>query len=379
MNIALVADWLPTFAGAEHVIAEFHNIWPTAPIYTTIANHGHLQVLDNADIRTSALQVPYKILGTHRVLLPWMPKAIENTDLRTYDVVLSSSHAIGKGCMPPSHAVHICYCHTPMRYAWEMEDAYLEQAKVPKVLQSTLRKSLAKIRRWDLTSAKRVDTFIANSTTIQERIRRVYNRDSVVIHPPVDAKFFTDTSPKTGEAYFLAIGRLVSYKRFDLLVQAANALQFPLKIAGTGPELQRLQQQAGPTVEFLGFVPDENMPALYKNATALLFPQLEDAGVVPLEAQASGLPVLAYGQGGIRDTVQNGTTGIFFAEQTVASIAGAMKQFAETTFSQDVIQKHAKQFSAQEFRQKVTNLVHQSRLQFRQPVPPEHLPEIQGL
>lgn len=358
VKIALVVDWLPTFGGAEHVIAEFHALWPKAPIYTTIANHGHLQTLDNADIRTSKLQWIYRLLKNHRVLLPLMTKEIEHMDLRGYDIILSSSHAIGKGIIPPSTAKHICYCHTPMRYAWEMEAEYLADSRIPKMFHRRLQKILANIRRWDLTTAKRVDVFIANSSTTQERIQRIYNRDSVVIPPPVSDAFFGHELTQASRDYYLAVGRLVPYKRFDLLIQVANELQIPLKIAGTGPEMNRLQKLAGKTVELMGYVPEDALPSLYGNAKALLFPQLEDAGIVPLEAQACGTPVIAFGQGGIRDTVVDGTTGVFFAEQTVAAITAAIHVLDNHPLDAEQIRKHASLFNEASFKQKLQSVLH---------------------
>ncbi|MDD5074804.1 MAG: glycosyltransferase, partial [Candidatus Peribacteraceae bacterium] len=305
MNVALIADWLPTYGGAEHVIAELKMLWPQAPIFTTVARHGRLGPLDRTDIRTSGLQKLYRILRRHELLLPWMPRAVERMDLRGFDVIVSSSHAVAKGVIPPSTAVHICYCHTPMRYAWEMEDEYLRDFRVPKILRRTAKQFLKSIRRWDLTTSKRVDVFIANSSTTQERITRTYGRESTVIRPPVGDSFFSHPLlSHEQKKYFLAIGRLVPYKRFDLLIETANRLALPLKIAGTGHDESRLRKLAGPTVEVLGYVPDDRLPSLYARAKAVLFPQVEDAGVVPLEAQACGTPVIALGIGGVRDTVQ---------------------------------------------------------------------------
>ena len=362
MKVALVADWLPTFAGAEHVIASLCSQWPSAPLYTTVVNRGGIGPLDKADIRTGALQLPYRLLKNHKVLLPWMPRDIENIDLRKYDVIISSSHAIGKGIIPPSHAVHVCYCHTPMRYAWEMEEKYLDDFGVPKFLWKRAKKMLAKIRRWDLTTAKRVDVFIANSRTTQERIQRIYNRESIVIPPPVSNRFFCRDAPtgrlyKKTAQYYLAIGRMVPYKRFDLLIQTANEKKIPLKIAGKGQEESKLRQLAGDTVEFVGFVPDEELPNLYANAKALLFPQLEDAGVVPLEAQACGTPVIAYGKGGALDTVVEGVSGLFFTEQTVASLADAIERFEKNQFDPLRIRTHAEQFSEEKFQERILNVV----------------------
>ncbi len=358
LRLAITADWLTTFAGAEHAIVELHRIWPEAPIFTTVAKPEKLGPLAAADIRTSRLQRMYRLLGKHQLLLPWLPRAIEEFDLQGYDVVLSSSHAVGKGVIPPSTAVHVCYCHTPMRYAWEMEQEYLRDFHVPQWLRPRVRRLLQRLRVWDLTTANRVDVFIANSTETQTRIRNCYGRESVIIPPPVDPRFFTDELvPANERKGFLAFGRLVPYKRFDLLIETANRWQLPLTIAGTGQEEQRLRAMAGPTVTFLGFVPDTDLPALYGRAKAVLFPALEDAGIVPLEAQACGTPVLAYGRGGALDTIIDGKTGLLFSAQTPESICEAVRVFETQSFDATTIRQHAEQFSAPHFQSRIRAVV----------------------
>lgn len=361
MKLAIIADWLPTFGGAEHVIAELHALWPDAPIFTTVARHGHLGPLDQADIRVSKLQTWYRLLKRHEALLPWMPRAIEAMDLRGFDVVVSSSHAVAKGIIPPSSAVHLCYCHTPMRYAWEMEEEYLRDFRIPQILRRTVKRTLKRLRRWDMTTAKRVDRFLANSKTTQERITRVYGRESTVIPPPVQERFLEHPLPAAQDRKgFLAIGRLVPYKRFDLLIEAANALKFPLTIAGTGRDFSRLKALAGPTVRMLGFVPDADLPELYGRARALLLPQIEDAGVVPIEAQACGTPVIALKRGGVLDTVQEDRTGIFFEEQTVSALKEALERFERTPFDPGTIREHARQFSSTRFREQILAAVQEA-------------------
>ncbi len=358
MNLAIIADWLPVYAGAEHVIAQMHGLWPDAPIFTTVANMSGIGPLNDAEIHTTPLQKWYRLTGNHQWMLPWMPRAIESIDLRGYDVVLSSSHAIGKGIVPPSTARHICYCHTPMRYAWEMEDEYLDDFKVPNCLRRTIKQKLKQIRKWDLTSAARVDQFIANSTTVQERIKRTYNREAIVIHPPVSERFFqspiTDLSSRD---YYLTVGRQVPYKRTDLLIEAANKMSIPLKVAGSGKDFDRLKAMAGPTVEMLGFVPDEKLPELYSNAKAFLFAPFEDAGVVPLEAQACGTPVVAFGKGGVLDTVVDSETGVYFSEQSKESVIDAIQRFEGMNFDVSKIREHAKRFSAKRFQEKMIEVI----------------------
>lgn len=358
MKLSIVADWLPTYGGAERVISALHELWPTAAIHTTVAAPEKLpRALASADIRTSkSLQRMFRLLGKHQVLLPWMPQAMEKIDCTGSDVVFSSSHAIGKGVIPPSTAVHVCYCHTPMRYAWEMEDEYLKDFGVRWPLKKFVKKQLKRLRRWDLSTAKRVDHFIANSTETQKRIQRIYGRDAIVIPPPVGANFFTDTKTKPGE-YFLAMGRLVPYKRFDLLIELANRLKLPLKIGGTGGEMAKLKAMAGDTVEFLGFVPDEALPSLYSGAKALLFPQMEDAGIVPMEAQACGTPVIAYGAGGVLDVVKDGQTGVFAKEQTVDAFQEAVQKFQSLSFDRAAIRAHATQFHEDAFKRRIAETV----------------------
>lgn len=368
MKLAITADWLPTLGGAEQVIAALHNLWPQAPIFTTVAAHSGLGSLQSADIRVDRkLQRLYKIFGTHRSLISWMPQAMERINLDAYDVVISSSHAIGKGVIPSSRAVHICYCHTPMRYAWEMEDQYLSDFKVPTKLKPFVKNLLRRLRRWDLTTAQRVDVFIANSRTTQERIRRIYGRDAIVIHPPVQDQFFSDElndlSAET-KPYYLALGRLVPYKNFDLLIDMANTRHLPLKIAGSGPLLNALKKRAGPTVEMLGHVPDAELPSLYANARAFLFPPLEDAGVVPLEAQASGTPVIAYGAGGALDTVIDGRTGLFFPKQTIVAVSTAIDRFEKMSFDRQAIRTHARQFAESRFKERMTAVVSEATSKF---------------
>jgi glycosyltransferase involved in cell wall biosynthesis len=357
MNLALVADWLTVYGGAEHAIEQFLQMWPKAPLFTTVAKRGNLGPIDRADIRTTRLQNIYRWIPKHQVLLARMPQAVEEIDLKGCDVIVSSSHAVAKGIVPPSNAVHICYCHTPMRYAWEMEDQYLEDFRIPRFARKHIKRKLKQLRRWDLSTAKRVDQFIANSTETQERIQRIYGRESIVIPPPVSERFFETPLPTERGNYYLAAGRLVPYKRFDLLIELANARKLPLKIAGTGQEESCLKQIAGPTVEFLGFVPDDQLPSLYANAKALLFPQYEDAGIVPLEAQACGTPVIAYGKGGALDTIVDGKTGIFFAEQSQGALSEAIDQLEQHRFDPENIRAHAKEFSATRFRERIAEAV----------------------
>lgn len=350
MKLAIVADWLPTYGGAEHVLEAMRSMWPQAPLFTSVVAKNRIGPLAKADIRPSPVaQMLYNMTGRHQWLLPFLPQVMESIDVDAYDVVLSSSHAVGKGVVPRATSVHVCYCHTPMRYAWEMERQYLQDFHIRWPLRTFVRRQLSRLRRWDMSTAKRVDHFIANSTETQRRIQRIYGRESVVIPPPVEARFFAQ-SPLSREPYFLAIGRLVPYKRFDLLVELANTLKIPLKIGGTGSDLSRLQKMAGPTVEFLGFVPDADVPSLYARASALFFPQIEDAGIVPMEALACGTPVIALAKGGVVDVIEDGVTGVLAPEQTVDAFAKAVKSFQGMQWNHAEIRRHAEQFHEDAFR-----------------------------
>ena len=241
-----------------------------------------------------------------------------------------------------------------MRYAWEMESKYLRDFRIPRWLMNTARRHLRRLRRWDLSTAKRVDAFIANSSETARRIERVYGRKSVVIPPPVHDRFFLEPLITSADrTSFLAVGRLVPYKRFDLLIETANARQLPLTIVGKGHEEKRLRAMAGPMVTFRGHVKDEELPALYGRAKVVLFPTHEDAGIVPLEAQACGTPVIAYGKGGVRDTVIDGNTGIFFDDQTPDALKSALEKFSSMQFDPEIIRDHARRFSSDKFRQKI--------------------------
>ena len=387
VRLAITTDWLVASGGAERVIAEMHTLFPEAPIFTTVLGEDCPPDLRPL-VQSAPLQNLYKRLRSHRLLLAWMPRAVESWDLRGFDLILSSSHAVSKGCIPPSSARHICYCHTPMRYVWEMEEQYLDDFGLVGPVRSFVKWQFQKMRQWDLTTSHRVDLFIANSRTTQERIARVYNRESIVLHPPVEDRFFQIPLKEKGQRtrdyglgtknlgvrqlssipiplslvpspYFLALGRLVPYKRFDLLIETANALSLPLRIAGVGPDLARLKRRAGHTVEFLGYVPERNLPELYRDAEALLFPVEEDAGIAPLEAQACGTPVIAFRKGGVLDTVREGETGTFFELQSVEALSGALERFQKMSFDPEVVRGHARQFGSDKFRGKLREIVSQ--------------------
>jgi glycosyltransferase involved in cell wall biosynthesis len=354
MRVALVHDWLVTLGGADRVLLALHALFPQAPVYTTVFDPSRLPGAFAAlDVRPSWLQRLPRRDGWHRWLVPLMPLAVRAFDLRGYDLVISSSHACAKGVAVPPGATHICYCYTPMRYAWDQRDAYL--AAFPRPLRPAARATLRWLRRWDAATAASVHHFVAISHFVAERIRRYYGRPAAVIFPPVDTDFFTPGGD--AEDFLLAAGRLVPYKRLDLAVEAATRLRRRLIVVGDGPERARLQALAGPTVEFVGEVPDEVLRDYYRRCRALVFPGVEDFGLVPVEAQACGRPVIAYAAGGALETVREGATGLFFRAQTPEAVIEAVRAAERTAFDAQAIRRHAERFSTQAFTTQLTAFI----------------------
>lgn len=353
MKVAIVHDWLTNMGGAEQVVINFKKVYKEAPIYTTLYNPNNLdKELQNIDVRTSFLQKK-KMVVNHKKYFPLMPLAFENFNLNEYDVILSSSSSCAKGVITKPGSIHVCYCHTPMRYAWELRDDYTKgMGKLKRRLVKIL---LHYMRIWDLASASRVDYFIANSTEVQKRIKKHYKRDSVVINPPVRCDLF-NISETDGDYYFV-ISRLVGYKRFDLAVQACSELGKKLIVIGEGPEKERLEKLASENVTFLGRQPDEVVKKYMAECKALLFPGEEDFGIVPVEAQACGRPVIAYGKGGVIDTVIDGKTGVYFTEQTVESLKEAIIKFEKMKFNKNEIRKHALEFDEKVFQNKIKEYI----------------------
>lgn len=363
-KIAIVTDWMTNYGGAESVISAFHDLYPEAPIYTTMYKPSAMRELGNLKkIHSSWLdKIPF---AKHQWLLSLMPLVVERMNLDTFDVVLSSCHSVSKGVITKPSTLHISYCHTPMRYAWESWDFETRLKHFPKFLHPLARRQIKKMKTWDECAAQRVDQYIANSTYIEGKIKQHYKRKADVIYPPVHAHKFTPVEDPT-EDFYLAAGRLIPYKKFDLLVETFNQLQLPLKIAGKGPDLAKLQKMAGPTVGVMGYVSDEGLTRLYANCKGFLFPQQEDAGIVPVEAMAAGRPVIAYSVGGSKDTMIEGKTGVLFHEQTVESLSKAIQKFEKKKFDSKFIRKHALQFDVEVFKKKIGEYVQSEWEKFRE-------------
>lgn len=356
MRVALVHDYLSQDGGAERVLEAFHVLWPEAPLFTLFHDRSRANpVFSSWRVHTSFLQKLPGIFGHYRWFLPLMPTATESHDLNNFDVVVSSSSTFAKGVITPPGTVHICYCHTPTRFLWTDMHAYVQELRAPQTVKQILLPILSHLRMWDRLSADRVDFFIANSETVRHRIKKYYGKESVVLHPPVSINQFSPAAQY--EEYYLAGGRLVSYKRFDMIVQAFNRLGLPLKIFGIGPEEKRLKKMAKKNIQFLGRVSDEQRAELYRKCKAFLHPHIEDFGITAVEAMASGRPVIAYGEGGALETVVPGVTGIFLKEQTWEHLAGTIIRFDASVFSSATIRKHAEQFAAPLFQEKMRNIV----------------------
>ena len=355
MKIALVHDYLIQDGGAEKVLEVFQEIWPDAPTYALFFDPKKLPAFKGRDIRTSFLQKMPLAKSKYQWYITLMPTATERYDLSGYDVVVSSTSAFAKGIITRHDALHVCYCHTPTRYLWSDTHSYLEELRIPRIIKSILPPVLSRLRLWDRQAADRVDMFVANSETVRSRIQKYYRRESDVIHPPVDThRLSISNKPKT---YFLTGGRLVAYKRYDLVVDACNKTGIPLKIFGSGPVEKDLRRKAKKNIEFLGRVGDAERDELYANAKAFIHPQEEDFGITPVESMAAGRPVIAYRKGGATETVKEGVSGEFFDEQSWEELADMLIRFDESKYDPAKIKAYSEKFARADFKTKMRSFV----------------------
>ena len=359
MKTALIHYWMISMRGGEKVLAELCRIYPDADIFTHAWNSDRLRepFSSHKITETFISRFPGARNGCQKYLV-FMPEALRRLDLSAYDLVISSESGPAKGIRKPSGALHVCYCHTPMRYLWDMSDLYYQTAGIAGKISMKL--FLNRLRDYDRRSADSVDRFIANSAFVADRIRRVYGRESTVIHPPVDTAFFSDPARPGARApkrdFYLCAGQVTPYKRVELAVLASLKLGRRLVVAGDGPGLKRAKESAAgsPLITFTGRCSDERLRDLYTNARALIFPGIEDFGIVPLEAQAAGTPVIALGQGGALETVLPGRTGIFFPEQSVEALAGAIEDFeAVPDWDPGICTRHASKFNPERFHAEI--------------------------
>ena len=355
-RVAVVHEWLVTYAGSERVLREILVLFPDADLFAVVdflPDEDRIKLLGKRAKTTFVQRLPFAS-RCYRSYLPLMPIAIEQLDLSAYDVIISSSHAVAKGVLTGPDQLHICYCHTPIRYAWDLQHQYLHDAGMAWGIKSVFaRMVLHYIRLWDARTANGVDQFIANSTYVARRIKKVYGRDAKVIHPPVDLETFTMRAVK--EDFYLTASRMVPYKRIDLIVEAFSSMpDRKLVVIGDGPEMPRIRRLAGPNVSFLGYQETAVLKDHLQRARAFVFAAEEDFGIVPLEAQACGTPVIAFGRGGALETVVGwGTkpTGVFFHSQTVPSLLDAIRQFETLLIKPETCRAWAENFSTAAFRE----------------------------
>lgn len=365
MKVALVHDWLTGRRGGEKVLEVFAGLYPEAPIYTLIHFPGSQHPsLEGRDIRTSFIQNLPFLKKHYRSYLPLFPLAVELFDMSEFDLILSTSHCVAKGVIPRPDSLHLSYIHSPMRYAWDQYFSYFSPGRLGWLSRRLIPPVIHRLRIWDTVSCHRVDHFAANSQTVAQRICKYYGRSAQVIHPPVDTDMFRPG--KNSEDYFLIVSALVPYKRIDLAIQAFSGRKQSLKIVGQGPELKKLKKSAPANIEFLGTLQDAELAAVYQGARALIMPGEEDFGINSLEAQASGVPVIAYGRGGATETVLAERTGLFFPDLSTPSLAAALDKFQTMTFNKQEIRQNAVRFALPVFKEKISTFLRDKWSEFQE-------------
>jgi glycosyltransferase involved in cell wall biosynthesis len=369
MKVAIVHDWLVTFAGAEKVLAELLEIWPQAELFSVVdfLSDEDREKLKGKFAKTTFIQKLPKAKSHYQVYLPLMPIAIEQLDLKAFDIVISSSHAVAKGVIVGPDQLHVCYCHSPIRYAWDMQSQYLEESGLNKGLKGIFARILLhRIRNWDSRTAHGVDFFVSNSNYIGRRIKKVYRRDSTTVYPNVAVEEFELVHCK--EDFYLTASRMVPYKKMDLIVRAfAGMPDKKLVVIGDGPQFSKVKREAAPNIEILGYQSFDVLKDYLQRAKAFVFAAEEDFGIIPVEAQACGTPVIAYAKGGALETVVEGKTGVLFHEQDEHSIRRAVREFENSFLTDPVaIRAHAESFSSEVFRSTMQEFVDQKYKEFLQ-------------
>ncbi len=357
MRVALVHDWLTGMRGGEKVLELLCEAYPSADLFTLFHIPGSVSPpIERLRPRTSALQNVPGVHRFYRYCLPLFPAAIEQFDLDRYDLIVSTSHCAAKSVVKPGRARHLCYCFTPMRYAWDQFDAYFGEGRVGGIKSRVLRPILGALARWDASTAGRVDRYVAISRHVASRIRRYYNRDADVIYPPVDTEFFSQDDTVVRDNHLLIVSALVPYKRIDVAIEASRIAGRPLRIIGDGPERDALAKaiaRSGADVQLLGSLPDAAVRDAYRRAAAVLLPGEEDFGIAPVEAQACGTPVVALGRGGALETVVDGVTGVLVDEPTPGALAEGILRAARTNFDRERIRAHALTFDRMVFTRSI--------------------------
>lgn len=357
MRVALVHDWLTGMRGGEKVLEVLCERFPDAEIFTLLHVPGAVSnTIERLPIHTSSLQHLPGVRRYYRECLPLFPFLIEQFNLERFDLVLSSSHCVAKAALARPGARHLCYCHTPMRYAWDQFDAYFGPARIGRIPSRIMRSAMARLARWDQSTAGRAHRYVTNSQYVAARIRRYYNRDATIVYPPVDTDFF-HPDDRPAEPFALVVSALVPYKRIDIAIAACGIAGVPLKIVGGGPERDRLERLAQGHVEFLGRLSDLQVREMYRRAGVALLPGEEDFGIVPLEAQACGRPVVALARGGALETVRPGETGILVGDASPEAFADGIRRAMSQQWDARTIRQHAEGFSRTRFGDEMQALV----------------------
>jgi glycosyltransferase involved in cell wall biosynthesis len=353
MKTAIVHDWLNGMRGGEKVLEALIELFPQATIHTLFYQRGQVSAaIARQKIATSWMNRVPGVYRHYKNLLPLLPAALKSFDFSDFDLVLSSSHAVAKAVTAPN-GIHLSYCHTPMRYLWDSDCGYAMRPHQRLALDAIR----GRLQRWDRETARHVDHFIANSKFVQGRLRQYYDRDSNVIHPPVDTGFYTPSGETTREDFYLAAGAMVSYKRFDVILEAFRRSGKRLLVAGNGPDFKRLQHLAGPNVRFLGWVHDSELRDLYRRARAFVFAAREDFGIMPVEARACGCPVLAFAEGGAVETIRDGVSGVLFPAQEPEAILWAIARFEDRCWSNDQVRSGVEEFSRERFKEQIRRFI----------------------
>ena len=366
MKKALINDWYYVNGGAEKVIHSLNQIWDDFDHFALIDflnENDRTFILNGKKAKTTFIQNLPTVKSNHRKFLQLFPLAIQQFNLREYEIILSSSSSIAKGVRTTKNQLHICYCHSPMRYAWDLQEQYLDDAGLKRIKRAYAIFVLNKIKKWDIANSHNVSFFIANSKCIAQRIKAIYNREATVIYPPVDVDFFSLETQK--EAYYFTASRMVSYKKIQLIVETFNELpHLQLIVAGDGPEFQKIQKIAKSNIQLVGFVDAMLLKKYMQKAKGFVFAAEEDFGIIPVEAQACGTPVIAFGKGGALETVLDNVTGVFFKEQNSNSLSKALHHFETLQFDPNTIRAHALQFSKERFEREIKSFVEEKHQNF---------------
>ncbi|MEE9180681.1 MAG: glycosyltransferase [Vicinamibacteria bacterium] len=354
MRVALIHDWLTGLRGGEKVLEVLCELYPDATLFTMVyIPDSTSSIIESHPIRTAFTQKLPAVKSLYRWYLPLYPWAVESLDLDGYDLVVSSSHCVAKGVLTPPDSTHICYCHTPMRYVWDRFGDYFGNGVTARLVYGPVAHYL---RKWDVASAARVDHFIANSKHVAGRIQKYYRREADVIYPPVDTEVYVPAEEEP-EDYYLIVSALVPYKRLELAIDAFNKRDEPLLIVGTGPQEAKLKARAGANIRFLGGLSQQELRPIYQRCQALLLPGVEDFGIVPVEAQACGRPVVAFAEGGALESVRDGETGVFFSESSPEALSEAIDRVSSLRFNRNAVRSWALGFSRQRFKDSVKTYI----------------------